>query len=229
MTTDIDVVIPTLNAAASLRRTIAALDGGTRDLRLSVTVCDGGSRDETTTIARRAGAMVVTADPGRGGQLAAGAAAGRAPWLLFVHADTRLGLGWLDATKRFTESAANAERAGYFRLRFDSSDRRARRIERLVAWRCRTFGLPYGDQGLLMARSFYRRLGGFRALPLMEDVEFVRRIGRRNLVALDAEATTSAERYERDGWLVRPLRNLSCLALFLLGVPAHVVRRLYDS
>jgi rSAM/selenodomain-associated transferase 2 len=229
VTTDIDVVIPTLNAAASLGRTITALKDGDHDLRLSVTVCDGGSRDDTTTIARRAGAVVVTADAGRGGQLAAGATGGNAPWLLFVHADTRLGPGWADAVRRFTGSAANAERAGYFRLRFDSADRRARGIERFVAWRCRTFGLPYGDQGLLMARAFYRRLGGFHALPLMEDVEFVRRIGRRNLVALDAEATTSAERYERDGWRLRPLRNLSCLALFLAGAPAGVIRRLYGS
>ena len=126
-------------------------------------------------------------------------------------------------------SAANAERAGYFRLQFDSTDRRARRIERLVAWRCRTFGLPYGDQGLLMARAFYRRLGGFRSLPLMEDVDLVRRIGRQRLVALDADALTSAERYERDGWLARPLRNLSCLALFLVGVPSGAIRRLYGS
>ena len=229
MTTDIDVVIPTLNAGSRLARTIDALKDGDPGLRLAITVCDGGSRDDTATIAHRAGATVVMAEPGRGGQLAAGAAAGRAPWLLFLHADTRLGPGWAEAARHFSTSAANAERAGYFRLRFDSTDRRARRIERLVAWRCRMVGLPYGDQGLLMARAFYRRLGGFRALPLMEDVEFVRRIGRRNLVALDADAVTSAERYERDGWLARPLRNLSCLALFMAGAPSNVTRRLYGS
>ena len=62
----------------------------------------------------------------------------------------------------------------------------------------------------------------------MEDVELVRRIGRRNLVALEADAVTSAERYERDGWLVRPLRNLSCLALYFAGLPPGVIRRLYE-
>ena len=61
----------------------------------------------------------------------------------------------------------------------------------------------------------------------MEDVELIRRVGRKNLVPLDAEAITSAVRYERDGWLMRPLRNLSCLALFVAGMPAHVVARLY--
>ena len=63
----------------------------------------------------------------------------------------------------------------------------------------------------------------------MEDVDLVRRIGRRNLVALDAEAVTSAERYERDGWLARPMRNLGCLALYFAGLSPTVIRRLYGS
>lgn len=226
MTTAIDVVIPTLNAAPSLARTLGALAGG-HDLHLSVVVCDGGSRDNTLEIARQAGAVVVTAEPSRGGQLAAGALAGSAPWLLFLHADTVLEAGWADAVRRFIAEAANAERVAYFKLRFDSPDHRARRVESLVDWRCRTFGLPYGDQGLLIARSFYRRLGGFRALPLMEDVELIRRIGSGNLVALDAAALTSASRYERDGWLARPIRNLSCLALFFAGISPAAIRRLY--
>lgn len=223
MTPTLDVVVPTLNAAPLLARTLDAV----ANEALKVTVCDGGSRDDTAAIARRSGAAVVTAPAGRGGQLCAGAAAGNAPWLLFLHADTVPGPGWIDAVRNFMVSPANAGKAGYFRLRFDTRDPPARRVERLAAWRCRTFGLPYGDQGLLIARTFYERLGGFKHLPLMEDVDIARRIGRRNLVALDAEAVTSAARYERDGWVMRPLRNLSCLALFLAGVSPHVVARLY--
>jgi rSAM/selenodomain-associated transferase 2 len=230
VTTTIDVVVPTLNAASDLARTIASLGGcEDHDLVLRLTVCDGGSRDDTLAIARAAGAAVIVTAPGRGRQLAAGAAAGSAPWLLFLHADTTLGAGWADAAKRFMTETTNAARAGYFRLRFDSRDPRARRVERLVAWRCRTLGLPYGDQGLLMARAFYQRLGGFAVLPLMEDVDLVRRIGRENLVALDTDVVASARRYERDGWLLRPLRNLSCLALYSAGIPVSVVRRLYDG
>ena len=96
MTTDIDVVIPTLNAARSLAPTLDSL-GGDHGLRLAVTVCDGGSRDDTTTIARQAGATVLVSEPGRGRQLAEGAMAGRAPWLLFLHADTTLSTGWAAA------------------------------------------------------------------------------------------------------------------------------------
>ena len=226
MISELDVVIPTLNAATSLARTLAAL-GMPADLSLTVTVCDGGSRDDTQSIAREGGARVVTAPAGRGRQLAAGADAGAAPWLFFLHADSRPGKGWTDAVKGFIAAPANEDRAAYFRLHFDSSDPRARRIERLAAWRSRTLGLPYGDQGLVMTRAFYRRLGGFAAVPLIEDVDLVRRIGRRRLVPLAADMITSARRYERDGWLLRPLRNLSCLALYFAGVPPRVIRHLY--
>lgn len=227
MTVEIDVVIPTLNAAPQLAHTLAGL-AGHHNLGLAVTVCDAGSRDDTQAIARAAGATVVAAEPGRGGQLAAGAAAGSAPWLLFLHADTTLSAGWPAAVRAFM-AGPNASKAGYFRLRYDSTDPRARRIERLANWRSRALGLPYGDQGLLIARAFYRQVGGYRPLPLMEDVDFVRRVGRRRLVALDADAVTSARRYERDGWLARPARNLACLSLYFAGLPTGVIRRLYGS
>lgn len=231
MTTDLDVVIPTLNAAPTLQRTLVALGDaapGSSDLGLHITVSDGGSRDETVALARQAGAaVVISAVAGRGPQLAAGAEAGRAAWLLFLHADTVLGPGWTAVVRSFTARKANAGKAGYFRLRFDTADHRARRVERLATLRCRLLGLPYGDQGLLISRALYDYLGGFKPLPLMEDVDLVRRIGAKNLVPLDAEALTSPARYERDGWTRRPLRNLGCLALYFLGVPVPALQRLY--
>ncbi len=226
MTVEVDIVIPTLNAGSTLGRTLAALPDHPA-LTFSTTVCDGGSDDNTVAIARQAGATVVTAPAGRGGQLATGAAAGDAPWLLFLHADTRLDVGAGETIARFVSSPDHADRAGYFRLRFDTVEPAARRVERLAAWRCRVLALPYGDQGLLISRAHYERLGGFSVLPLMEDVDFVRRIGRSNLVALNANAVTSATRYQRDGWLLRPLRNLTCLSLYLAGVPPQTLRRLY--
>ena len=165
---------------------------------------------------------------GRGPQLAAGADAGSAPWILFLHADTVLGPGWNAVVRSFTSRKTNAGKAGYFRLRFDTSAPQARRVERLAALRCRLLGLPYGDQGLLISRALYEYLDGFKPLPLMEDVELVRRVGAKNLVPLDAEVLTSAARYERDGWLRRPLRNLCCLSLYFLGVSPQALQRFYS-
>ena len=97
----------------------------------------------------------------------------------------------------------------------------------MVAWRCTTFSLPYGDQGLLIGRRFYHDIGGFAPIPLMEDVDIVRRIGRRRLVVLDVAAVASAERYRRGGYVARPLRNLTCLGLYFLGVPPRLIARIY--
>ena len=112
-------------------------------------------------------------------------------------------------------------------LVLDDPDPRARRIERWARWRARALALPYGDQGLLIHRALYRELGGFAPIPLMEDVQFLRRIGRRRLVHLAVEARTSARRYRRDGWWSRPARNLTLLGLYFLGAPPAWLKRLY--
>ena len=101
-------------------------------------------------------------------------------------------------------------------------------VQSASTWRARALGLPYGDQGLLLERQFYEDIGGFKPLPLMEDVDMARRIGKRNLIALDVPAVTSAARYREGGYIARPLRNLTCLGLYFLGLPPALIARLYD-
>ena len=194
-----------------------------------VIIADGGSLDGTSDLARTAGAQVTKTPRGRGGQMAAGADAAVGDWLLFVHADMRLGRGWQVVTQRFIANTANQFRAGYFRFAIDDPSTAARRLERIVAWRCRVFGLPYGDQGLLISAEFYSRLGGFPIIPLMEDVALVRQIATHRLTALPIDAVTSNERYLREGYVLRPARNLLCLALYFLGVSPAVLVPLYEG
>jgi rSAM/selenodomain-associated transferase 2 len=222
----LSIVIPALNAARTLPATLASLQEG-QPVIAEILVVDGGSRDGTPAVAAAAGARVIAAPRGRGLQLAAGGTRARGEWLLFLHADTRLAAGWSSEVASFLADPRNRERAGYFRLRLDDEGRAPRRLERAVAWRARALGLPYGDQGLLLRRDLYDRLGSFRALPLMEDVELVRRIGRHRLVPLQAAAVTSAARYREGGYWRRPLRNLCCLSLYFLGLPPRLIARLY--
>jgi rSAM/selenodomain-associated transferase 2 len=224
----VSVIVPTLNAGEALPATLRALAPAIEaGLVGEVIIADGGSSDATRASAGEYGAHVVSAPRGRGVQLATGAAAANGDWLLFLHADTVLGDGWQSAVRGFIEAPGNEARAAVFRFGLDDPDPRARRIGRLARWRGRVLGLPYGDQGLLIARTHYARLGGFKPLPLMEDVDLVRRIGRKNIVELDADAVTSAARYRKGGWWLRPLRNLSILTLYFLGVPPNWLRRLY--
>jgi rSAM/selenodomain-associated transferase 2 len=214
----LSVVVPALNAGATIGPCLEQLTTANEIL-----VVDGGSSDRSASIAAHAGATVIRAHRGRGVQLAAGAAAAKGDWLLFLHADTRLANGWPEAVDH--HMATHSQQAACFRFQLDSTAWQARIVERGVALRVRLLGLPYGDQGLLISRELYDALGGYRALPLMEDVDLVRRIARRRLRVLDADAVTSAARWRRDGWLRRSARNLLCLALYLAGMsPARIVR-----
>ena len=217
----LSVVIPALNAAPRLAATIAAVAATAAE----ILVVDGGSADSTVTLAQACGARVMTAPRGRGPQLAAGVAAARGDWLLLLHADTRLAPDWPAAA--VAHIAAGPARAGYFRFALDSADPRARCLERVVAWRSRVLALPYGDQGLLIHRDLLAAVGSVRPLPLMEDVDLVRRLGRARLASLPAAAVTSAERWEREGWRRRSARNLLCLAAWFGGVPPARLARLY--
>ncbi len=232
MTPILSIVIPTLDAAGTLGATLESVKRGIaaladRSMEVEIVVVDGGSRDGTLAEARRHGARPIDAAAGRGRQLGAGAAAASGAWLLFLHADTTLGPGWDEDLRAFIGISANKARAAAFRFAIDDRSAAARLLERLVAWRCRVLGLPYGDQGLVIHRDHYAALGGYRPLPLMEDVDLVRRIGRRRLAYLATPATTSAVRYRRAGYAPRMLRNACCLVLFYLGVRPETVARLY--
>jgi rSAM/selenodomain-associated transferase 2 len=227
----ISVVIPTLNAEASLARCLtalvpAAVDGVVRE----VIIADGGSTDATAAIADEAGATFIQAERGRGQQLAAGACAAKSGWLLFLHADTVLQPGWEEEALRHMRAAGPAERPGsaaVFRFRLDDRGFGAAWLQTMVALRCAIFALPYGDQGLLISRRLYDEIGGFQPLPLMEDVDIVRRLGRRRIVLLRSAAVTSARRYREEGYFRRSMRNLACLGLYFMRVPARYLTRLY--
>lgn len=216
----LSAIVPTLNSGALLQECLWNLRAADE-----IIVVDGGSSDATAGIAEAAAARLVVSPKGRGIQLKAGGEAAKGDWLLFVHADTMLDPDWRRAVD--IHIAAYPDKAACFRFRLDDPAWQARWIEAGVAWRVGLFGLPYGDQGLLVPRILYERIGGYAAIPLMEDVDFVRRLGQRGLRLLDADATTSAERWRKDGWLRRSARNLLCLALFRAGMPAERVAGFY--
>lgn len=214
------IVIPTLNAATRIG---ACLDS-VRDAD-EIVVVDGGSNDDTVRIATEKGARILHSDRGRGVQLHGGALAASGDWLLFLHGDTILPPGWRETADLHINIAPR--KAACFQFRLDAPHWPARLIEVGVALRVRLFKLPYGDQGLLLSRRHYDEIGGYRPLPLMEDVDIVRRIGGARLCCLPMPAMTSAERWHSDGWLGRSARNLALLLLFRLGVPPARIARLY--
>jgi len=215
MPAPISILIPTLDAAGDLGPVLAALTEGLgAGLVHELILSDGGSRDDIAELADAAGAVLLTGPAGRGGQLRRAAEAARAPWLLVVHADSVPAPGWSQAV--MAHLSAHPDKAGYFDLSFDQPGLAGRLTAGWANLRARLFGLPYGDQGLLVRRTLHDRVGGYPDIPLMEDVAIARRL-RGTLRPLGHRIVTSAARYRRDGWLRRGARNLGTLTLYLLG------------
>ena len=232
----ISVVIPTLNAEGGLVRTLSSLLEATmRGLVRDCVVADGGSSDLTLAIAEDAGCQIVSRTATRGGLLNAGAAAAKGPWLLFLHTDTALEAGWDGEAFKFMREEGRRPggeaRAATFRFALDHRSWAARRTEFAYRIRNTVLAMPYGDQGLLISKAQFESLGGFRELPVLEDVDFVSRLkrqaGRAGVMSLNARAVSSAARYDRDFSTATPLRNLSLLTLYGLGVSPERLARLY--
>ena len=224
MRAPVSVVIPTLDAAPELPGCLAALmEGVGAGLIREVVVSDGGSRDATLALAREAGAAVVEGVRGRGGQIGRGVAASGGPWLLILHADTRLDPGWSEAVCAHMEAGREA---AWFRLAFRAEGMAPRLVAGWANLRSR-MGVPYGDQGLLVPRALLDAVGGYEDIALMEDVSLARRL-RGRMRGLPVRARTGAARYQREGWARRGGRNLLTLMRYLGGAdPARLARR-YD-
>ncbi|MEM9014653.1 MAG: TIGR04283 family arsenosugar biosynthesis glycosyltransferase [Pseudomonadota bacterium] len=216
----ISVVIPTLDAESRLPACLDALvPASIAGLVQEVIVVDGGSVDATTIIADGFGARILVSEPGRGGQLRIGADAARGDWLLFLHADTVLSEHWRTEAAAFIQTSP--DKAAVFTLRFDTSGLAPNLVASGGMVRTRLLKRPYGDQGLLISTALYQSIGGFRDFPLMEDVDFMKRLTRRYgrdvLHVFQSEALTSADRYEREGYVRRVFRNAVLLARFQMG------------
>lgn len=214
----LSVIIPTLNE----ERSIGVLLEDLRELDVphEAIVVDGGSVDETVSVANRLGARVVRTRQGRGWQLARGARDASASMFCFLHADVRLD----ERARRELEDLIRLRPSGAFSFRFriDAPGWRYRFIEVGTHLRMRLFGLPYGDQGLVVSRIDYQNAGGYPDIPLMEDVALVDALGRVTVVRqLRSPLPVSARRWEKDGPLTRMLRNWRLMIAYRLGASPH--------
>jgi rSAM/selenodomain-associated transferase 2 len=218
----VSIVIPVLADAEAAERLIDQIDA---DGAVEVIVVDGAADPSLDRLGSRPMVRLLRAPRGRARQMNAGAAAAAGEWLLFLHADSRLPPNWISHLRQVRGGAIGA----WFRFALDDAAWQARVIERGVAWRVRLFRLPYGDQGLFVRTSTFHALGGFRDLPLMEDVELVRRLTRAGrLVELPLPLLTSARRWRRDGWFRRSAGNLTILGCYLAGVSPVRLARWYQ-
>ena len=219
----VSVIVPVLDDEAALDALLRQISP---DPALDIVVVDGGaSAAIAAVVTSRAGVRLLRSAPGRARQMNTGAAAARGEWLLFLHADSQLPSGWLATLERDAAGAVG----GWFQFALDDPAWQARWIERGTRLRCRLLRLAYGDQGIFVRRNAFERIGGYREIPIMEDVEFVGRLRRSGrTVELPLPLVTSARRWRSDGWFRRSARNVGLVSLYFAGVAPERLSRWYS-
>jgi len=241
----ISVIIPSFNEERRIR---ACIESAQRINPLEVIVVDGGSTDSTCEIAQEAGAIVIRSSKGRGIQMNKGASFAKGKVLLFLHADTimpeteisslchpELGSGSQGMLKQvqhdIMESLTDKNIGGFFRLKFDDNSLSTRLVEIFANLRARLFSLPYGDQAIFIKRDVFKKIGGFKEYPFLEDIDMairIRKFGKLKYIPLKVIASS---RRLNKGYLLSPifvsLKNVVIALLFMLGVGPSRLARLY--
>jgi rSAM/selenodomain-associated transferase 2 len=213
-----------LDEAAMIAEALAAL-APYRARGAEIIVVDGGSRDATVAAARPSADRILAAPRGRGAQMNAGAAAAQGGVLLFLHADTRLPP---EADRLLLRELQRSRRVwGRFDVTIAGRSPLLRVVAAMMNLRSRLTGIATGDQAMFATREAFDQVGGFPAIPLMEDIVLSRRLKRIGRPAcLAARVTTSGRRWDRDG-VVRTIVSMwrLRLAFFLGAKPARLARR----
>ena len=219
----LSVIIPVLNEARQLERTLAA----TASADAQIIVSDGGSTDHSVAISRSLGATIVTGQAGRAAQQNRGAARARGRVLLFLHADTRLPHDY--AAHIFDTLMDRRTILGAFRFATDLQTPGMGWIRFWTNRRADWLKMPYGDQGLFLRRRDFFKLGGFPPVAIAEDLSLARTAARHGCIALaPVAATTSARRWQRLGTLRTTVINTIIAAGCLAGVPPDRLASLYQ-
>ena len=220
----VGVVIPALNEERHLPRILE--DVAQLAVAHDVVVVDGGSEDATVGVATRMGIRVLLAERGRAAQMNRGATAVTGDWLCFLHADVRMPA---DAREALRDAIARPDvNAAVWKLAVEGDGLWMRLVEAGARVRDRLAGLPYGDQGLVIRRSLFELVGGFPAVPIMEDVALARAVSRRTrLTRLPAALVASGRRWRREGPYRTWVRNAMLVTAYLAGAPPERLARWY--
>ena len=211
----ISIIIPTINEANNLPLLLSDLSSIEKEGEIIIVDC--GSQDKTIDIANIYGAkVIISKEKNRGLQLDIGAKSSKGDWLIFLHADTRLTHDWLKKINSFLKGNKNS--IYYFEFKINHKKIIYRVLEILVNIRSKFFKQPYGDQGLIIHRTTYFKNNGFKKIPLMEDVDFLRRLSnKKDLKQLNLPIFISSRKWERTNIFLQAIKNWNFRRRWLKG------------
>ncbi|MBW2637883.1 MAG: TIGR04283 family arsenosugar biosynthesis glycosyltransferase, partial [Deltaproteobacteria bacterium] len=222
------IIIPVINEGATINRAIDHLEGFGGQYSFECIVVDGSKNGETLKEIKKRGVKKLISPKGRGGQMNKGASVAAGEIFLFLHADTKLPEGALDHIATVMKN--NRYVGGAFDLEIASENSLLRLIEKAASIRSRITRIPYGDQAIFIRRSFFENLGGFKEIPIMEDVDLMRRIKKKKcpIYITRKRVRTSPRRWEEEGIIYATLRNWSLMILYLMGMKPEKLARFYE-
>jgi rSAM/selenodomain-associated transferase 2 len=223
----ISVIIPVLNEAQGINDVIAHIRSQAAVDAVEIIVVDGDPAGNTIRAISHPGIITTVAEKGRGSQMNCGAIRAAGHILLFLHADTFLPPNAFARIRKCMEVIGQV--GGAFDLGIDSEQKIFRITEKYAAFRTRLTRIPFGDQAIFVRRDYFERIGGYRDIPIMEDVDLMRRIRQRGdaICIVPEKVRTSARRWERDGIVFGTLRNWMLQTLYCFGVAPERLARFY--
>jgi rSAM/selenodomain-associated transferase 2 len=221
------IIIPVLNEAGHINSIIEHLRKQNYKSSCEIIVIDGDPQGSTVETIQDKDVITITSDKGRGKQMNAGAAIARGEILIFLHADTILPENALEKISRTLQNPDYV--GGAFDLKIDSDRLFLRYISVRASLRSRWNRIPYGDQAIFIRKKYFDQIGGFKEIPLMEDVDLMRRIkkDRKKIFILPDKVITSARRWESDGIFYTTIRNQILVRLFYLGISPKRLAKYY--
>jgi rSAM/selenodomain-associated transferase 2 len=228
ITKKISIIIPTLNEAANIDRALTSIPSSPQ---VEVIIVDGGSIDRTIGIARTKPVKILTATGGRAVQMNVGARVATGEILLFLHADTILPPDFVRLVRSaLLPVAASMPVAGAFALKIDAPQWRLRLVEWGANWRSRYGQMPYGDQAIFLTAKTFQQVGGFPELPLMEDFQLMRQLGKLGRIEIvSTPVVTSARRWLKRGIFQTTAINQLIILAYFAGVSPTQLSRWYRS
>jgi rSAM/selenodomain-associated transferase 2 len=223
------IIVPAFHEGGNINDLIECLKRLDPDKNSEIIVVDGAQEKDTLGAIHRNHVAKISSEKGRAKQMNAGASIAKGEILIFLHADTELPV---DALKKIHSLVEQREYVGgAFDLGIKSDKLIFRIIEALSSWRSRLNRIPFGDQAIFIRRDYFNRIGGYKEIPLMEDMELMRRIKKSGdkIWIFNDRVMTSPRRWEKEGVVYCTLRNWTLQALYLLGISPHKLATFYKS